>query len=147
MDINKRLFGSRAWSPFDHHVNLPGSDFIDGNGNNSVNTSDPYIASVLAHETLHTWQRDQGANVTTSEIGPQVAASLGGSDPCSYDQSINDPSANLAQFQAMFNNSNYEAQAQMWQDYVYSKLTGGDASKWSQIANYVQSKASCGCKQ
>ncbi|GGA33481.1 type IV secretion protein Rhs [Dyella nitratireducens] len=147
MDINKRLFGSRAWSPFDHHVNLPGNDFIGGNGSNSVNTSDPYIASILAHETLHTWQRDQGANVTTSEIGPQIAASLGGSDPYSYDQSINDPAANLAQFQAMFNNSNYEAQAQMWQDYVYSKLTGGDVSKWSEIANYVQSKASCGCKQ
>ncbi|NYE29638.1 RHS repeat-associated protein [Rhodanobacter sp. K2T2] len=146
LDINKRLFGSRAWSPYDHKVNLPGSDFVGGSSDNSVNIGDPYIASILAHETLHTWQRDQGANVTTSEIGPQIAASLGGSDPYSYDQSMTDPAANLTQFQALFNGKSYEAQAQMWQDYVYSKLTGGDVGKWSQVSNYVQSHSSCGCQ-
>ena len=147
LDINKRLFGSRAWSPYDHHVNLPGADFEGSNGDNPVNTGNPYIASVLAHETLHTWQRDQGGNVTTSELGPQIASSLGGSDPYAYDQSVTDPAANLAQFQALFNSKSYEAQAQMWQDYVYSKLTGGDVSKWSQIASYVQSTSQCGCKK
>ena len=130
IDLKKRLFGKRAWSPSGNKIRLPKSYFAEGNQDNDVRLDDPHIASVFAHEAAHVWQRQNGVAVTRRAIGLQIGDFFGNS-PYDYDRSITDPSA----LKDVFDNGNVERQGQIIQDFVRRDRLGLPTDLFSEVAD------------
>ena len=141
-DINIRSIGNtdRAISMNGGFMSFPSNYFIDGNLDKGLNLDSSGVASVFGHESLHQLQRNNGVNVTMQALFLQILYSLGISDPYSYS-----PSTDPAVMLGTFKNGNVEQQGQMFQDYLFSLLSGGDPGRFSKIADYV--KNNCGCEK
>lgn len=124
--------GERSWSPYGNRISLEKDLWKHG----QVNLSDPYAASVFAHEALHVWQRQNGRWVTTEGGFLQGLYSAGIFDPYSYTRSIRADDIMLKQFL----NGNVEQQGQMFQDYVYGIETGANVRKYNRIADFVRAQ-------
>jgi len=92
----------------------------------------------MGHESLHQFQRVNGVDVTARAALLQSMAFLRLSDPYRYSDS-NDPQAMLGTFK----NGNVEQQGQMFEDYLFARLSGGDPAPYQAIADYI--KNNCGC--
>lgn len=121
-------------------MSFPSDYFVEGNLDKGLNLGSANVSSVFGHESLHQLQRSNGVNVTGQAALLQFKYSFGGSNPYSYSASL-DPAAMLNTFK----NGNVEQQGQMFQDYLYSLLSGGDPGKFKMIADYV--KTNCGCEK
>jgi RHS repeat-associated protein len=122
--------GARSWSPYGNRISLEKGLWKYG----QVNLSDPYAASVFAHEALHVWQRQNSRWVTTEGAFLQGLYSAGLFDPYDYTRSIRADDIMLNQFL----NGNVEQQGQMFQDYVYGIEIGTNVKKYNRIADFVR---------
>ncbi|WP_431835380.1 RHS repeat-associated core domain-containing protein [Enterobacter ludwigii] len=144
VDINGTS-NSRASSLHGGSVSIPTSLFHGGDVNQGINLSSAVARSTLAHEVFHVWQRQQGANVTSSLIIPQIGYSMGIGNPYTYGASTSAGGAVLY-FNDMFSRGRYEGQAQMWEDSYLQSDQGGLAGEiWAALQANVAGK-SCGCK-
>lgn len=141
LDIDIRRIGdtSRALSLDGGFMSFPPSYFPDGNADKELKLSDPNVASVLGHETLHQLQRANGINVTVDALALQVGAFFGGKP---YDYS---PSPDPNKMLNTFLSGNVEQQGQMFQDYLSGFLRGLSVNNFQRIADQV--KNTCSCKQ
>lgn len=141
LDINERTFGdtSRAISMNGGFMSFPKSYVIGGDPNNSLNVSSPGIASIAGHEMLHQQKRMNGVNVTSRAMGLQIQYSLGISDPYDYPSSA-DPQVMLDTFKS----GNAEQQGQMFQDYIFALMRGGNVAAFSSVAGFVKNNCGCG---
>ncbi len=125
--------GSRSWSPYGNRISLEKKLWKNG----QVNLSDPYAASIFAHEALHVWQRQNSRWVTTEGAFLQGLYSAGVFDPYDYTRSIRADDIMLDQFL----NGNVEQQGQMFQDYVYGIETGTNVGKYGRIADFIRGQS------
>jgi len=131
-----------AWSPYGNQISLPEDFFKNNDECQELELTDPDIFSIFIHEAFHVWQRQHGMNVTSEAFFLHMVRilSLGNYDPYEYDTSITTPVDLLNEFRS----SNVEAQAQIYQDYVWrdqQNLRSGyrrfSTSKFSDVFNYV----------
>jgi RHS repeat-associated protein len=139
IDLKKRLFGKRAWSPSGGKIRLPKSYFVDGNQSNDVRLDDPTIASIFAHEAAHVYQRQNGVAVTRQAIGLQIGDFFG-KDPYNYDRSISDPGKLLD----VFEQGNVEQQGQIIQDYVRRDRLRLPTEPYGKVADKLKNCSECG---
>jgi len=139
-DVNVRTFGDtrRAVSLDNGFISFPSSYFQDQDPSKELNLASPRVASVMGHESLHQLQRLNGINVTGQAALLQLTASLGISDPYSYPSS-SDPQTMLGTFRT----GNIEQQGQMFEDYLFIRLSRGDPARYQAIAEYVKNNCAC----
>lgn len=131
IDIDGGL-GTRPYSLFGNTIRMPYGAFIDSICLNDLDLSNARIAALFAHEAMHVMQRQHGKWVTFSAAVPQARYTFGGANPYGYERSPN--SRTMLE---TFLNGTVEQQGQIFQDYVYAHLTGGDVGPYADIAAWT----------
>jgi hypothetical protein len=128
-------FGRLGWQPLAARIQLSDRCFEASDPTQPVRK---HFWPVLAHETLHFWQRVHRHHRLGVSVDGLYLGVTRGRAAYAYDRSLTDPELVLREFLA----GNIEQQGQIFEDYVRSNVTDarGRDARFARVAEYVRER-------